>query len=61
MQPMEIETRSFQMQNNLSQIVVPPATHHAQAQEEEPIRPKYSSPPTIVNHISLNTGPVSAF
>jgi hypothetical protein len=59
--PMEIETRSFQMQINLSQIIVEPAIHHAQVQEEVPLRLKHSSPPTIINHILLNTGPVSAY
>jgi hypothetical protein len=58
---MEIETRSFQMQINLSQIIVQPAIHHAQVQEEAPLQLKYSSPPTIINRISFNTGPVSAF
>ena len=32
-----------------------------QVQEEEPLQLKYSSPPTIINHILLNIGPVSAF
>jgi hypothetical protein len=32
---MEIETLSFQVQINLLQIIVSPAIHHAQAQEEE--------------------------
>jgi hypothetical protein len=50
-QSMEIETRSFQMQLNLSQILVEPAIHHAQVQGEEPPQLKHSSPPTIVNHI----------
>jgi hypothetical protein len=57
---MEIETRSFQMQMNLSQMVVQQAIHHAQVQDEEPLQLKYSSPPTIIIHISLYTGPVSA-
>jgi hypothetical protein len=28
---------------------------------KEPLQLKYSSPPTIINHILLSTGPVSAF
>ncbi len=59
--PMEIEARSFQMQINLSQIVVRQAIHHAQVQEEGPLRSKYSRPPTAISHISFNAGPVSAF
>jgi hypothetical protein len=31
--PVEIETRGFQMQVNLSQIIVSPAIHHAQVQD----------------------------
>jgi hypothetical protein len=45
--PVEIETRSLQTRINLSQIVVQPAIHHAQVQEEAPLQLKYSSPPTL--------------
>jgi hypothetical protein len=59
---MGIEARRFQMQMiNPSQIVVQPAIHHAQVQEEAPLRLKRSSPPTIINHVLSNTGPASAF
>jgi hypothetical protein len=35
---MEIETRGFQEQINLSQIAVSQAVHRAQVQEEEPLQ-----------------------
>jgi hypothetical protein len=39
---MEIETRSFRMRTNPSPIIVHPAIHHAQVQEEEPLPLKYA-------------------
>jgi hypothetical protein len=41
--PMEIETRSFQLQINLSQSIVRPAIRHAQVQEEEPLPLKFAA------------------